>query len=454
MEAKQPVDLASVLDDLKLGRFHLTVFVLCFAVLFIEGMDFAAALVAAPAILRAWHLEQSAMGLVFGAGNLGLLIGAIAFGKIGDRYGRRPGIIAGVLLYSLPALATAFAGTRDELLVLRFLTCLGIGGVLPNVIALLTESAPKRIRASFVILALIGYALGPAAVGGLASALIPRFGWPAVFFLVGVSGTAFCVLLYCVLPESIRFLAIADPGSERFRRLVKSALPAAVFGSDTSFFIEPESQKTSFFIRQLFRDELRVVTPLLWCAFFAEALTFVTLISWAPVLLEAGGVSPTAASLAFAYGAAGGVFVRMALAKLVDLAGPLATFVAVAITLIGLAYAGSSDLSTTMFMAAVVFAMSFAAGAHDSLNSVVGTFYPTSVRANGVGFASGAGRLAAIFGPVIGGYLLSAHLPLKDTIYVIASPYTLVLFLCLALARSSSREHEARRSKSAAAQGL
>ena len=154
--ATQNIDVAELLDGLRLGRLHIVVFTLCFIALFLDGMDFGTILVAAPAILRDWHLPQNAMGIVFGAGNLGLLVGAVIFGKLGDRYGRRLGIIAGVLTYSLPALITGFAADTTQLLILRCLTALGIGGVVPNAIALLNESAPKHLRASFVIVALIG----------------------------------------------------------------------------------------------------------------------------------------------------------------------------------------------------------------------------------------------------------------------------------------------------------
>ena len=317
MEAKQTVHIAPLLDDMKIGRYHIGIFILCFVTLFLDGMDFAAVLVAAPAILRDWQLEPKVMGTIFGAGNLGLLIGAVAFGKLGDVYRRRIGIIAGVLTYSLPALATAFADSYEHLLALRFLTCIGIGGVLPNIVTLLTEGAPKRVRGSSVMLALIGYALGPAAVGGLAAFLIPRTGWPSVFLVVGIAGTLLGILLYFVLPESIRYLALKKPQSEELRQALRRIAPDLAIAPQTQFVLGDTSQK-KLVLADLFRDRLATITPLLWAVFFVETLTFMTLVSWVPILLQRSGVSPAMASLAFAYGAVGGVIAQLLLSRFID----------------------------------------------------------------------------------------------------------------------------------------
>src|SRR5580693_6320087 len=167
MQASTEIDVAELLAVQKFSRWHVLTLVVGFLVLFIDGLDFNAVNVAAPAILRAWHVDRSAIGIVFGVGNFGILVGTFVFSWVGDRYGRRAGLVLGVLAYSLPALATPFAGTPTELAAFRFLAGCGIGGVIPNVISLLTEIAPAALRATFVLIAIIGYGLGAAAIGGV-----------------------------------------------------------------------------------------------------------------------------------------------------------------------------------------------------------------------------------------------------------------------------------------------
>jgi AAHS family 4-hydroxybenzoate transporter-like MFS transporter len=433
MEAKQTIHIAPLLDDMKIGSYHIGIFILCFITLFLDGVDFAAVIVTAPAILRDWQLEPKVMGTIFGVGNLGLLIGAVAFGKLGDVYGRRLGIIAGVLVYSLPALATAFADSYTHLLVLRFLTCVGLGGVLPNVVTLLTEGAPKRVRGSSILLALVGYALGPAAVGGLAALLVPYSGWSSVFLVVGITGTLLGILLYFVLPESIRYLALKKPQSDELRQALRRLAPDLAIGPQTQFVLDGDpGQKLvkKLVLADLFRDRLAVITPLLWAVFFAETLTFMTLVSWVPVLLQRAGVSPAMASLAFAYGAAGGVVAQLLLARLIDSFSWLTTLAATVIAVLALFALGLPDLTPTMILGLIAVAMSFATGAHNSLYSLVGPFYPTAIRGNGVGLASGAGRIAAIIGPVVGGLLVS-QLSLSGMGIAMALPYIATAILCL-----------------------
>jgi AAHS family 4-hydroxybenzoate transporter-like MFS transporter len=243
------------------------------------------------------------------------------------------------------------------------------------------------------------------------------------------------LLLYAALPESIRYLTLADPASARLRQMIARAVPSLSLGPDTSFRLEQQKRVTKFNVGILFRGALRVATPLLWLAYLAEALTFFTILSWSVVLLENAGVSPAMASLAFAYGGLGSILAHLVLARLVDKYGAGVIAIAAILSIVALFCLGSLGLSAGVLVAAMIIVITISAGTHDSLNGIVGAFYPTAIRGNGIGYASGVGRLGAIPGPVIGGYLLSAGLSFSTVIDIIALPYVLLVIACLMLSR-------------------
>jgi AAHS family 4-hydroxybenzoate transporter-like MFS transporter len=263
------VDIGELLDKRKLSLYHLGTFVLCALIIIVDAADTGSANVAAPAILRAFPADRSVMGWVFAWGAIGVFFGSLIFGYIGDRHGRRMGVILSVLCYSIPALGTAFAGSLEQLMVWRFVTGLGIGGAIPNVIALLNEAAPKRYRASFVVFAFLGYGTGTGLAGAVAGWFTPIYGWIAVFVAVGIAGSLLVVLLIFCLPESLRYLVVTDPNSPVLRRRATKLFPALGIGPDTRFVLVQEERATKVALRELFIGNLKVTTPLLWLSYFA-----------------------------------------------------------------------------------------------------------------------------------------------------------------------------------------
>jgi AAHS family 4-hydroxybenzoate transporter-like MFS transporter len=425
------IEIGQLVETRKLNCFHLTMVFLGCLILLVDGMDFAAANVAAPQILKALGANRAAMGQVFAYGNFGILVGSLLFGFIGDIYGRKTGAICGVFAYSLPAAAVIFASTIDHLMVLRFFAGLGIGGVVPNVVALLNETAPKKFRATFVLLGFVGYSLGSSISGQIAAWLVPLYGWQVIFVVAGLTGVTLATLLYFVLPESVRFLTLREPLSERTRAVVRRIAPDLTVGPDTRFVISvPPAGKYS--IKQLFADDRRIVTPLLWLGYFAESLTYMTLISWFTTLLTDAGVPQTQAAMAYSWGALGGICAMLLLARLIDRFGQIATVMTAVIGCAGILALGSALSNETRVMLAVLtYAMCQVT--HNSLNATVASFYPTNIRAKGVGWASGCGRVSLTLGPLVTGYLLAAKLPSRQVLELIAAPYAIVTCTCLAL---------------------
>jgi MFS transporter, AAHS family, 4-hydroxybenzoate transporter len=433
------IDIGEALEDRRLGGFHWLVFGLCLLIVFVDGLDYSAANVAAPAIIRQLDAGTGAMAIVFSMGFAGILAGSIGFGWIGDRYGRKTGALLGVLAYSIPALLTVFAASIDQLAWYRAAAGLGIGGVIPNIIALLTETAPKRFRVTSVMAVFIGYSLGNAAISQAAAVLIPAHGWQAVFVTAGIAGLALFAALVFALPESIPFLAASDPDSRRLRTLMQRAAPELAIDEHTRFTYRRPKKETQFSLALLFDDVRRIATPIVWIAFFAESLTYMTLSAWLLVLLERSGLQPAQASLAYVWGQLGAIALTLTVARLFDHSGPIASTLSAAAAAAAITAIGLPGLSPAGITAIGALALASASATHQSLNGMVGGFYPTVIRGNGIGYATGMGRAAAIIGPLIAGNMLTT-LPPQTVLMYIAAPDLIVALCCLGLARFASAQ--------------
>jgi MFS transporter, AAHS family, 4-hydroxybenzoate transporter len=426
------IEISQLVETRPLNRFHVLVVSLCILVLYVDGIDFAAANVAAPQIVKALSLDGSAMGLIFAAGNFGILIGTVVFGYVGDLHGRKIGAIGGVLAYSLPAIAIFWASGLDHLIVLRFLAGLGIGGVVPNVISLLNETAPKKFRATFVLLAFIGYSLGSVTSGQIGARVVPGLGWNSIFVVAGGAGVTLVVFLALFLPESVRYLTLREPSSDRTRALVRRLAPDVPISEQTSFTLQlPQSR--AFSIGQLFEGDRRRVTPLLWIGYFAESLTYMTLLSWFTTLLVGAGATTIQASNAYSWGAAGGICLMLTLSRLVDRIGPLAMVATALLAIAGFMVMATEAISIDTRVVIAVMTYGLCQVTHNSLNATVGTFYSTDIRARAVAWATGWGRVALTIGPLVTGFLLAANLPRAAILHIMAGPYLVVSCVCLGL---------------------
>src|ERR1700688_4378712 len=177
-----------------MNRAQLLVLVLCGSVLFIDGFDAQSMGFVAPALVEQLHLARSALGPVFSSGLVGIMIGALVFGPLADRLGRKPVLVWCTLLFGASSLLTATAVSLPSLLVYRLVTGFGLGGAMPNAVSLTSEFMPKRSRATAVTLMFVGFSVGAAVGGFVAAGLIARFGWQSVFVTGGIVPCAVCVL--------------------------------------------------------------------------------------------------------------------------------------------------------------------------------------------------------------------------------------------------------------------
>src|SRR5882757_4491241 len=402
-----PVDVAEFIDQQPVGGFQLKLLLTCAAVLFLDGFDTQAIGYVAPALAKEWSLTKGALGPVFSAGLFGLMIGALVFGPLADRVGRKKIIILSTLAFGLGTLITAFVQDVNTLLAIRFLTGLGLGGAMPNAIAMTSEFNPRRRRATMVMIMFCGFSVGAALGGLLAAALIPQFGWRSVFVVGGAAPLLLIPILALRLPESVRFLALTGRANARVAQLLGLINPKAAFAPATQFVVH-EPALAGIPVLHLFKDGRTLVTLLLWVVFFMSLLDLYFLSNWLPTVLNDLGASVSEAAAIGSMLQVGGVVGTFALGSIIDRfsfrALALVYFVAVfAVGAIG--QLGHSVALVTMAIFAAGFCM---VGGQIAANALAATFYPTSVRATGVGWALGIGRVGSIIGPLVGGALLIA----------------------------------------------
>lgn len=432
MEETNAVDVSRLIDEHKPGRFAVMVILSLWAIMFTDGYELSALSFAAPSIVKEWHISRAALGPVFGANIFGIMVGSILFGYVGDKLGRKRALILGAFWYGAFTLVTASVASVDHLLLLRFAAGIGIGGAVPNALVLVSEFAPKRLRATWVTLIFTGYTFGASFGGVVAAGVVPRYGWQAVFVIGGMSPLLLASWLAFVLPESLRFLVLKGRvGVERLARRIDPTLKA----NQTRFYVGGESNLQRFSLRMLFAGRLKWITPLLWLAFIANSMTLFVLANWLPILIEGLGVSANHAALVSSMFSIGGTVGGLAIMRLIDKHGAR---LIVVLPLIGFPIVAGIGLGLPLAaLAGAVFVVGFCvAGTQFGLNAIASTAYPSSFRAKGTGMAIGIAKIGSISGPMLSGALLANHLPVPKLFVVAAVPVAIVAVLAFALGRA------------------
>lgn len=416
------LDISQFIAQRRLGRFQYLVVGLCALIVMMDGFDTQAIGYVAPSIIKAWRIERSALAPVFAAGLIGLMIGALSFGPLADRIGRRPVLIFCTLFFGVCSLLTARVESLDGLLLLRFVTGLGLGGAMPNAIALTTEYAPPRIRATTIMIMFCGFSLG-AALGGLAAAgLITRFGWQSVFIVGGIAPCALVVILLARLPESLRFLVLRGGRGAQVASILAKIEPGVKLEVQAAF-TAGEHKSDAFVVRQLFIEGRTPLTLLLWLIFFMSLLDLYFLSSWLPTVISDSGVPVSRAVLITAMFQVGGILGAISLGRLFDRFSP---FRMLALTYVGaavfVAAVGGAGTSIPLLFVTVFLTGFCVVGGQIAANALTAESYPTAIRSTGVGWALGIGRVGSIIGPVIGGLLLSLHWETRQVLLIGAVP--------------------------------
>lgn len=409
----RPAELAEMktikelIDSAPLSAVQIWTFVLCGLVATFDGFDTQSMGFIAPAIADSLNIDLNSFGPIFASGLVGVMFGSLLTGPIADRFGRKWPLIASAMLFAAFSALTAQAHTFDVLLVCRFLTGLGLGGAMPNVVAISSEFAPKRIESTVVAGLFCGMPLGALLAGMVASVLIPIWGWRAIFYVGGLIPFCISLLLIAKLPESVQFLAVSRAAPEKIAAILRR------IGCDRRYadtWATREEVRNGIAVKYLFTEGRAVHTILLWIPYFMNLLILYFIMSWLPAILRESGMPFSAGVLTISLFSLGGLVGSAAQGVVMDRYGTFAIllieFLATTVFIVMIAFMPLSY--------AVIVPISFVMGwcvqaAQSGLNVLAAEFYPTSIHSTGIGWALGVGRIGSIAGPLLGGVMLTLH---------------------------------------------
>jgi MFS transporter, AAHS family, 4-hydroxybenzoate transporter len=365
-----------------MSRRQLSTIVLCGIVVILDGFDTQCMGFLVPVISETLHIPLPAFGTVLSAALIGLMVAAMASGPIADRVGRRSVVIVSVVVFAIFALLTARANTLRQLVLLRFLTGLGLGGAMPNAVALTSEYTPRRLQAKVVGAIFVGMPAGAVVASLAGGVMIPLWGWRSVFVLGGALPLLLAVVLIALLPESTEWIESRTRG----RSAAREGVP----------------------VRHLFTEGRAAGTVLLWIPFFMNLLILYFVLSWLPSLLRQSGLPIAAGVQAVLAFSVGGMIGTLTQGHIMQATGTRTALIVEFALCILLIPSLASTASSLTAMLAIIFVLGIAVqGAQAGLNALAAMFYPTEIRATGIGWALGVGRVGSIVGPSVGGLLLA-----------------------------------------------
>ncbi|MBC9249400.1 4-hydroxybenzoate transporter [Pseudomonas alcaligenes] len=420
------LDVQSFINAQPLSRYQWRIVLLCFLIVFLDGLDTAAMGFIAPALTQDWGIDRASLGPVMSAALIGMVFGALGSGPLADRFGRKLVLVTAVALFGLFSLISAFSNSVEQLLVLRLLTGIGLGAAMPNATTLLSEYTPERLKSLLVTSMFCGFNLGMACGGFISAKLIPAYGWHSLLLLGGLLPLLLALLLAWRLPESARFLVVRNRPVDKVRQVLAPIAPAeiALAGS----FSVPEQQTVSGgnVFRLIFSGQFRAGTLLLWLTYFMGLVIVYLLTSWLPTLMRDGGASMEQAAFIGALFQFGGVLSAVGVGWAMDRWNPHKVIGCFYLLAGVFAYCVGQSLGQVTLLATLVLLAGMCInGAQSAMPSLAARFYPTQGRATGVSWMLGIGRFGAILGAWIGATLLGLGWSFEQVLTALVLPAAL-----------------------------
>jgi AAHS family 4-hydroxybenzoate transporter-like MFS transporter len=415
--AKQ--NLQQLIDDGPLGAYQLVTILICGMIGLLDGFDAQSIAFVAPSIAREWGIAPGSFGPIFAAGLIGGLLGALPFGAIADQMGRRRCLMIVLAVIAAGTLATPFTRSPEALLACRLLSGLGLGGVLPCIVALTMEYAPKRMRVFTATAMFCSFPLGAVLGATMAGALITEHNWRSVFWIGGAAPLLLLPVVALRLPESLAWLARRGREAE-VTRIVRRLARQDAWDGDLDIAFEPQRPGGS--LLEVARNGRGYVTLLYCMAFFVSLLLSYLLVNWVPTIAVQSGATIRQGALAAAMLNLAGIIGSLSIARISDKLAPNAVVAGG----YGLGAVGVLGLSVMATFSPPIFLFSFVAGffcigAQMTLISLSSAYYPVEVRASSIAVIGGVGRLGSVAGPLLGGFLVGAHNPSQTLAWTTAA---------------------------------
>ena len=396
----------AALENQRLGGLQITVVTICTLIQMCDGYDVGSIGWAVPSLTHAWGVAPSAFALAFLWSNLGVMVGALLSGPLGDRFGRKPMLLASIAIFGLASLASAFSPSLEFLAATRFFTGLGIAGGFTGTTALTGDYTPHRLRATMIMVTFTGAPLG-GFIGGQAVAYLLHqgFDWPVIFIIGGVFPLVLLLIAALWLPESPRFLAGRANLAPRQRAVLQRL---AIDNTGDSVSVDVAQRNP---VAMLFGKGYALQTILLWIVFFCSLVNLYLFVFWLPEILHLTGLTPSESVFATSLHALGAIAAVFYLGYLIDRYGAqraLAAHYAVGIVfiaLIALVAMPYIPLLIVVFLSGATII-----GSQTGANAACGALYPARMRTSGIGWALGIGRLGGIAAAPLGGFLLARGL--------------------------------------------
>ncbi|MFJ8261955.1 MFS transporter [Rummeliibacillus sp. NPDC094406] len=413
------INVSEFVDGQKFNRFHLTLLLSCIFIIVVDGYDMFMLGAILPTLMEEWGMNAVTGGQLGSYALFGMMIGALVFGPLADRFGRKNVILICTLIFSLFTFTSGFANGPGAFGVQRFIAGVGLGGVMPNLIAIVTEYAPAKLRSTLVAIMFSGHAFGGIIASLSALVIMPNFGWRGVVFISCIP-LVILPFLYKAMPESYSYYIKVNK-KEKLVRTLNRINPKHQF-KQTDELVMHGSDDTNSSLRKLFTDKRGFSTVMFWIAAFMCLLVMYGLSTWLPKIMQNAGY-PIGSSLIFLIVLnLGGVTGAIIAGKLCDKFGSrrilLIFFTLGFLSLTALSFSPNQVLLYIM----VFIAGATTTGTQINTNAYVSQYYPSGIRSTGVGWELGIGRIGGMLGPAIGGFLLASNLPVHFNFLAFAIP--------------------------------